>query len=85
MANFGCALKASKEEAQRMIAEAVAKSSNLAEAMECVGAMYGIPSSNILVDDDLKSVKVINDTIICPSKGVRPTSTGGRRGRSSRR
>lgn len=67
MAQFGSALTATREEAQKMIAKAVAESSNLAEAMESVGAMYGIPSSNILVDDNLKSVKVINDTILCPS------------------
>lgn len=67
MAKFGRALTADRFEAQQMIREAVEKSCNLAEAMECVGAMYGIPSSNILVNDDLKTVKVVNDNIICPS------------------
>lgn len=67
MAKFGSALTASRYEAQKMIKEAVASSANLAEAMECVGAMYGIPASNIMVDDNLRSVKVINDNIVCPS------------------
>lgn len=67
MAKFGRALIADRFEAQQMILEAVEKSSNLAEAMECVGAMYGIPASNILVNDDLKTVKVVNDNIVCPS------------------
>lgn len=67
MTNIGCALKMDKFEAQKLVKEAVEKSNNLAEAMECVGAMYGIPSSNILVDDDLKTVKIMNDTIMCPS------------------
>ena len=67
MAEFGSALKMDKFEAQKMIEEAVANSANLAEAMECVGAMYGIPATNIMVDDDLKTVKIMNDTIMCPS------------------
>ena len=67
MAEFGSALKMDKFEAQKMIEEAVANCTNLAEAMECVGAMYGIPSTNIMVDDDLRTVKIMNDTIMCPS------------------
>lgn len=67
MTQLGCALTMDKFEAQKLVQEAVEKATNLAEAMECVGAMYGIPSSSILVDDDLKSVKIVNDTIMCPS------------------
>jgi hypothetical protein len=67
MAKLGSALTADRFEAQKMVREAVSNASNLAEAMECVGAMYGIPSSNILVDDSLKTVKVLNDNIVCPS------------------
>ena len=67
MTQLGCALTMDKFEAQKLVQEAVEKATNLAEAMECVGAMYGIPSSNILVDDGLKSVKIVNDTIMCPS------------------
>lgn len=67
MAKFGSALTADRFTAQEMIKEAVANSKNLAEAMESVGAMYGIPSSNILVDNNLKSVKVVNDTVITPA------------------
>ena len=67
MAKFGSALTADRFQAQKMINDAINRSSNLAEVMECVGAMYGIPSSNILVDDTMKSVKVVNDNIICPS------------------
>ena len=67
MAKLGSALTIDRYEAQRMIKEAVANASNLAEAMECVGAMYGIPPSHIMVDDNLKSVKVVNDNIVCPS------------------
>ena len=48
MAKLGSALTADRFEAQKMVREAVSNASNLAEAMECVGAMYGIPSSNIL-------------------------------------
>ena len=67
MAEFGSALKMDKIEARKIVEEAVSNSSNLAEAMECVGAMYGIPATNIMVDDDLKTVKIMNDTIVCPS------------------
>ena len=66
MANFGSALIADRFEAQQMVKEAISSSPNLAVAMESIGAMYGIPSSHILVDNNLKNVKVMNEHIICP-------------------
>ena len=66
MPKLGCALTASREDARRMIEECVSSSKTLADAMESVGAMYGIPSSNILTDNNLKSIKVVEDNIIVP-------------------
>lgn len=35
-------------------------------ALEAVGAMYGIPSSNVLANDEAKAIKVVEDCIIAP-------------------
>lgn len=52
---------------QNMVSKTISESDNLITALEYVGAMYGIPSTNILVDDSLKSIKVVGDNIIAPS------------------
>ena len=67
------ALHMSRAEAQDMIASAIDNAPDLVTAMESVGAMYGIPSSNILTSPTEKGVKVVGDTIICspdaPARG----------------
>ena len=67
MAKFGSALIADRFEAQKMVQDEIASAPDLAVAMESIGAMYGIPSSHILVDNNLKNVKIMNEHIICPS------------------
>ena len=49
------------------VIKVINESEDLVSALEAVGAMYGIPSTNILADDSLKSIKVVNDSIIAPS------------------
>jgi hypothetical protein len=61
------ALRMSRAEAQDRIASAIDNAPDLVTAMECVGAMYGIPSSNILASPSEKGVKVVGDTIVCPA------------------
>lgn len=51
---------------QAKINEAIKESADLVTALEAVGAMYGIPASNIISNDDIRSVRVDNDTIIAP-------------------
>lgn len=46
--------------------QAIKESTDLVTALEAVGAMYGIPSENIIEDASLKSIKVVNDNIIAP-------------------
>lgn len=48
------------------IENAVSESTDLISALECVGAMYGIPSTNIIADDTATSIRVVNDNIIAP-------------------
>lgn len=56
---------------QSVVSQVVKESEDLISALEAVGAMYGIPAENILVDDSLRSIKVVNDTIIAPQTSVR--------------
>lgn len=49
------------------VTKTINESEDLVTALEAVGAMYGIPSSNILIDDSLRSIKVVNENIIAPS------------------
>lgn len=60
------ALHMSKAQAQDMIASAIDNAPDLISAMESVGAMYGIPPSNILANPSERGVKVVGDTIVCP-------------------
>lgn len=53
---------------QDVVNKAITESPDLIAALECVAAMYGIPSTNILVDDSLKSIRVVNDRIIAPRR-----------------
>lgn len=48
------------------ITKAINESADLITALECVGAMYCIPSTNIIADDTASSIRVINDNIIAP-------------------
>lgn len=45
---------------------AINESADLITALEAVGAMYGIPPTNIISDDSATSVRVQNDTIVAP-------------------
>lgn len=49
------------------IENVIAESKDLVTALESVAVMYGVPSTNILEDMDLKSIKVVGDHILCPS------------------
>ena len=53
-----------KQEVEKVIAE----SDSLIQALESVAAMYNIPASNILVNDQLNSIRVQGDTILAPDK-----------------
>lgn len=55
----------SKEEIEKVIKE----SEDMITALECVGAMYAIPSSSIIQDDRLNHIEVKDDTIFAPNKG----------------
>ena len=51
---------------KEQITKAIQESEDLVTALEAVGAMYNIPSSNILCDDSIKSIKVVEDCIVAP-------------------
>lgn len=48
------------------IEKVISESPDLVTALEAVGAMYGIPASNIISEDNATCVRVENDTIIAP-------------------
>ena len=48
------------------IESAVSESADLITALECVGAMYGIPATNIIADPNATGIKISNDNIIAP-------------------
>lgn len=50
------------------VEDAINKSKTLVEALESVAAMYQIPAENIVVDDRVKSIRVMGDSIITPDK-----------------
>jgi tetratricopeptide (TPR) repeat protein len=60
-------LDADSEDAADSVSEAIEESHDLIEALESVGAMYGIPSSNIIVDNSLSGIRVVDDCIMAPS------------------
>ncbi len=51
---------------QEKVSKAVGESADLITALECVGAMYGIPSTNIIADPNATGIRVQNDNIIAP-------------------
>lgn len=51
----------------------VSESEDIITALEAIGPMYGIPSTNMLEDATIQSIKVVDDHIIAPS-GVKPTT-----------
>lgn len=53
-------------EVKSKIEKAVSESTDLISALECVGAMYGIPATNIISDDNATGIRVQNDNIIAP-------------------
>ena len=48
------------------INKAISESADLVTALEAVGAMYGIPATSIISEDNATCVRVENDTIIAP-------------------
>lgn len=54
---------------QQKIRASIGEAANLVEALESVGAMYGIPATNIVSDDTASSIKVVDDTIVAPPIG----------------
>ena len=48
------------------IQKVISEAPDLVAALEAVGAMYGIPASNIISEDDATCVRVEDDTIIAP-------------------
>lgn len=53
----------------------IKESTDLVTALESVGAMYGIPSSHILSDNTLNTIKVVGEDIIAPEKPNPSTNT----------
>ena len=51
---------------QEKVNKLVSEAPDLVAALEAVGAMYGIPATNIISDDAATSVRVEDDTIIAP-------------------
>lgn len=51
---------------KEQITKAIQESKDLVTALESVGALYNIPSTNILSDDSVKSIKVVEDCIVTP-------------------
>ena len=51
---------------QQKVEKAVSESADLIAALECVGAMYGIPATNIIADPNATGIRVQNDNIIAP-------------------
>ena len=51
---------------QEKVNKAIAESTDLIAALEAVGAMYGIPATNIIADDTAHSIVVKDDMIIAP-------------------
>lgn len=49
------------------ITSTINESKDLITALESVGALYGIPSQNILEDNSLNHIKVVGDNIIAPN------------------
>ena len=60
------AVKAKANAVQQKVAKAVSESADLITALECVGAMYGIPSTNIIADPNATGIRIQNDNIIAP-------------------
>lgn len=63
-----CSSCQNKDAMMTKIEKVVSEADDLVTALEHVGAMYGIPSSNIITDDTAKSIRIIDDNIIAPSK-----------------
>ena len=60
------AVKAKANAVQQKVEKAVSESADLIAALECVGAMYGIPSTNIIADPNATGIRIQNDNIIAP-------------------
>lgn len=53
---------------KEQVETAINESTSLVEALESVGALYGIPSENIIVDDRVNSIQVRGDQILAPDR-----------------
>ena len=58
------------------VVAAIKESEDLITAVESVAAMYGIPSSNIIQDDSINSLRVVEDHIMVPTTSSKPTDNG---------
>lgn len=58
------------------VTQAIKESGTLITAVESVAAMYAIPSSHIINDPSLNSIKVVRDNILVPSTNSKPTENG---------
>ena len=57
------------------VEQKIRESASLVEALESVGAMYGIPAENIIVDDRLNGIRVQGDTILAPDRSNASANT----------
>ena len=61
--------KTAKDKVEKIISG----SPDMITALECVGAMYGIPSTHFTVEPEIKVLKVSNDQVLSPMD-VRPNT-----------
>jgi hypothetical protein len=59
--------------AKQRVEEIISGSPDMITALECVGAMYGIPPTHLTVEPELKSLRVVDDHIMAPPD-VRPNT-----------
>lgn len=65
-----------EEPTKEDVVKAIKESGSLIHAVESVAAMYAIPSTHIIQDDSLNSIKVVRDNILVPSTDSKPTDNG---------
>lgn len=52
--------------AKERVEKIISGSPDMITALECVGAMYGIPSTHLTVEPEINVMKVSNDHVLCP-------------------
>ena len=61
------------QHAKQRVDEIISGSPDMITALECVGAMYGIPPTHFTVEPELKSLRVVDDHVLTPPD-VRPNT-----------